>query len=111
MDNVVRMAERSKALRSGRSPLLWAWVRIPLLTTNLLSVEDIFSYFILTAWCATRRRRTAVEAAGSAYSPRRRLGASTALCWNTGMFGVIGFLGELCRKWTLQKNLPVRTPR
>ncbi|KRZ18064.1 hypothetical protein T11_5711 [Trichinella zimbabwensis] len=25
------MAERSKALRSGRSPLLWAWVRIPLL--------------------------------------------------------------------------------
>ena len=32
----VRMAERSKALRSGRSPLLWAWVRIPLLTRNLL---------------------------------------------------------------------------
>ena len=30
----VRMAERSKALRSGRSPLLWAWVRIPLLTNN-----------------------------------------------------------------------------
>ncbi len=28
----VRMAERSKALRSGRSPLLWAWVQIPLLT-------------------------------------------------------------------------------
>ena len=27
------MAEWSKALRSGRSPLLWAWVRIPLLTT------------------------------------------------------------------------------
>ena len=26
------MAERSKALRSGRSPLLWAWVQIPLLT-------------------------------------------------------------------------------
>ena len=30
----VRMAEWSKALRSGRSPLLWAWVRIPLLTQN-----------------------------------------------------------------------------
>jgi hypothetical protein len=30
------MAERSKALRSGRSPLLWAWVRIPLLTSFLL---------------------------------------------------------------------------
>ena len=29
------MAERSKALRSGRSPLLWAWVRIPLLTRVL----------------------------------------------------------------------------
>ena len=33
---IVRMAERSKALRSGRSPLLWAWVRIPLLTKNIL---------------------------------------------------------------------------
>ena len=31
-DNV-RMAERSKALRSGRSPVFWARVRIPLLTT------------------------------------------------------------------------------
>ena len=30
------MAERSKALRSGRSPLLWAWVRIPLLTKSIL---------------------------------------------------------------------------
>ena len=28
----VRMAERSKALRSGRSPLRRAWVQIPLLT-------------------------------------------------------------------------------
>ena len=28
------MAERSKALRSGRSPLRRAWVRIPLLTNN-----------------------------------------------------------------------------
>ena len=33
---IVRMAEWSKALRSGRSPLLWAWVRIPLLTKNIL---------------------------------------------------------------------------
>ncbi len=32
----VRMAERSKALRSGRSPLLWAWVRIPLLTQRII---------------------------------------------------------------------------
>ena len=30
------MAERSKALRSGRSPVLWAWVRIPLLTEIFL---------------------------------------------------------------------------
>ena len=29
----VRMAERSKALRSGRSPVFRAWVRIPLLTS------------------------------------------------------------------------------
>ena len=28
----VRMAERSKALRSGRSPVFRAWVQIPLLT-------------------------------------------------------------------------------
>ena len=32
----VRMAEWSKALRSGRSPLLRAWVRIPLLTAETL---------------------------------------------------------------------------
>ncbi|KAK4317792.1 hypothetical protein Pmani_011147 [Petrolisthes manimaculis] len=31
-DKQVRMAERSKALRSGRSPVFRAWVRIPLLT-------------------------------------------------------------------------------
>ena len=30
--SAVRMAERSKALRSGRSPVFWARVRIPLLT-------------------------------------------------------------------------------
>ena len=30
----VRMAERSKALRSGRSLVLQAWVRIPLLTNH-----------------------------------------------------------------------------
>jgi hypothetical protein len=34
------MAERSKALRSGRSPLLWAWVRIPLLTTVFSSSQE-----------------------------------------------------------------------
>ena len=35
---MVRMAERSKALRSGRSPLLWAWVRIPLLTMHFFGL-------------------------------------------------------------------------
>ena len=34
------MAERSKALRSGRSPLLWAWVRIPLLTYHFYFVSS-----------------------------------------------------------------------
>ena len=34
------MAEWSKALRSGRSPLLWARVQIPLLTRKLLSLLD-----------------------------------------------------------------------
>ena len=38
------MAERSKALRSGRSPLLWAWVRIPLLTDLILSKLLFLSY-------------------------------------------------------------------
>ena len=38
---IVRMAERSKALRSGRSLVLQAWVRIPLLTNQLLIVTDI----------------------------------------------------------------------
>ena len=44
---VVRMAERSKALRSGRSLPLEAWVRIPLLTIHL------FFCNILKAWRQT----------------------------------------------------------
>ena len=40
MYKCVRMAEWSKALRSGRSPLLWAWVRIPLLT-NIFYLTNI----------------------------------------------------------------------
>jgi hypothetical protein len=38
------MAERSKALRSGRSPLLWAWVRIPLLTYNFGSGDNVVNH-------------------------------------------------------------------
>ena len=40
----VRMAERSKALRSGRSPVFRAWVRIPLLT-NFFFVFILFFQF------------------------------------------------------------------
>ena len=40
----VRMAERSKALRSGRSLVLQAWVRIPLLTI-LFPFFDCFFFF------------------------------------------------------------------
>ena len=42
----VRMAEWSKALRSGRSPLLWAWVQIPLLTINFCHPKMIFHYLL-----------------------------------------------------------------
>ena len=50
----VRMAEWSKALRSGRSPLLWAWVRIPLLTNVFLD------YFFSTSYTHSKcpRRKT-----------------------------------------------------
>ena len=45
----VRMAERSKALRSGRSLVLQAWVRIPLLTTFFGFVLFFANYsFVLT---------------------------------------------------------------
>ena len=42
----VRMAERSKALRSGRSPLIRAWVRIPHLTViqPLTMTHDFLIY-------------------------------------------------------------------
>ena len=48
----VRMAERSKALRSGRSPLLWAWVRIPLLT-KIFSLSNCCTMVSaqLRFWC------------------------------------------------------------
>ena len=43
------MAEWSKALRSGRSPLLWAWVRIPLLTKvfskTFFLTNSVFAFF------------------------------------------------------------------
>ena len=42
LQHQVRMAERSKALRSGRSPLLWAWVRIPLLTKTFLPCSWLY---------------------------------------------------------------------
>ena len=45
------MAERSKALRSGRSPLLWAWVRIPLLTTTFEFFRHLSAFFRLVAAC------------------------------------------------------------
>ena len=41
----VRMAERSKALRSGRSLVLQAWVRIPLLTKFFVVVVDFSLLF------------------------------------------------------------------
>ena len=47
----VRMAEWSKALRSGRSPLLWAWVRIPLLTTTFESFRHLSALFRLVTVC------------------------------------------------------------
>src|SRR6218665_3396848 len=34
------MAERSKALRLDRSPVLWAWVQIPLLTNFIFCCYD-----------------------------------------------------------------------
>ena len=43
----VRMAERSKALRSGRSPHLWAWVRIPLLTTCFYYLKGLEAFLDL----------------------------------------------------------------
>ena len=45
------MAERSKALRSGRSPLLWAWVRIPLLTKTFESFRHLSALFRLVTVC------------------------------------------------------------
>ena len=38
-DVIVRMAERSKALRSGHSPVRWVWVRIPILTEPAFSLK------------------------------------------------------------------------
>ena len=55
------MAERSKALRSGRSPLLWAWVRIPLLTRILLAGLVVTSNF---RWSCTGSRVAQWKRAG-----------------------------------------------
>ena len=55
------MAEWSKALRSGRSPLLWAWVRIPLLTKILLVGLVVTSNFL---WSCTGSRVAQWKRAG-----------------------------------------------
>lgn len=46
----VRMAERSKALRSGRSPLLWAWVQIPLLTKSMAFYMAYGGHYFVGQW-------------------------------------------------------------
>lgn len=50
VDHLVRMAEWSKALRSGRSPLLWAWVRIPLLTLNFEANGEVDKGEVPIGW-------------------------------------------------------------
>ena len=49
----VRMAERSKALRSGRSPSMRAWVRIPLLTViqPLMRMTHMIFLFTIESFC------------------------------------------------------------
>ena len=47
------MAERSKALRSGRSLVLQAWVRIPLLTTLLINKGTVSYYSELAGYPAS----------------------------------------------------------
>ena len=62
------MAEWSKALRSGRSPILWAWVRIPLLTKSFVPHKTV----IVIVKCSpnvglepmTLRLRVSTELAG-----------------------------------------------
>ena len=53
-----RMAERSKALCFGRSPLLWACVRIPLLT-NTFYLWKSYAEFNQTLECLLFKRVTA----------------------------------------------------
>ena len=45
------MAEWSKALRSGRSPLLWAWVRISQLTKNYFDFSKVGK--MVSGFCST----------------------------------------------------------
>ena len=70
------MAERSKALRSGRSPLLWAWVRIPLLT-NFLKISSAISnqteiYFVANYFKVTYRKQSGAVEACWAHNPEVR---------------------------------------
>ena len=56
-----KVAEWSKALRSGRSPLLWAWVRIPLLTRILFVGLVVTTNFL---WTCTGSRVAQWKRAG-----------------------------------------------
>ena len=46
VDVLVRVAEQSKTLHSGCSPLMWAWVRIPPMDT----IQLVFLIFLKIGW-------------------------------------------------------------
>ena len=81
------MAERSKALRSGRSPLLWAWVRIPLLTYNFGPKDNVVNrwrwrYYRRLAALGSQQQSGAVEACW-AHNPevrRSKLRSANSFC-------------------------------
>ena len=101
------MAERSKALRSGRSPLLWAWVRIPLLTNvfgNQVSTNPtrfsaiqwkafsdfdskiVFGHVPFTKWCFSWK--SVLEKRGIDPRTSRMLSARSTI-WATPPFDMI----------------------
>ncbi len=56
----VRMAERSKALRSGRSLVLQAWVQIPLLTTIFATFLLMYNFIRIKKMYIRKGRRQSV---------------------------------------------------
>ena len=107
------MAERSKALRSGRSPLLWAWVRIPLLTKLFFcfsnDLEPTMALLSTLPYIPDHKKQSGAVEACWAHNPevrRSKLRSAKYFCYNNQVP-----LAQRIARWTSNPKVLGSIPR